>query len=343
VSARDALRAVLDGRALDETEAQALFEGVLAGTLAPAEIGAMLMAMRARGERVGELVGAARVLRAHAVAVPGVPPGAVDTCGTGGDGARTFNVSTAAALVVAGAGVPVAKHGNRAVSSTVGSADVLEALGVTVELPPARLAACVREVGIAFLYAPSLHPALARVGPVRRELGVRTIFNLLGPLVNPAGVRRQVIGVPEARWIEPMATALARLGTDHAWVVHGGGGLDELGLDAPSTVARVRGTTIERDEVRPERLGLTAAPVSALVVGSAAESAARIEEVLAGALGPSRDVVVLNAAAALVVGDAVRDLRDGLDRAAASIDGGRARSVLDGLRAFTRASREAAS
>jgi anthranilate phosphoribosyltransferase len=296
----------------------------------------MLMALRARGERAEELVGAARVLRAHAVGVPGVPAGAVDTCGTGGDGARTFNVSTAAALVVAGAGVPVAKHGNRAVSSTVGSADVLEALGVTVELPPERLGACVREVGIAFLHAPSLHPALARVGPVRRELGVRTIFNLIGPLVNPAGVRRQVIGVPEARWVEPMAMALARLGTEQAWVVHGGGGLDEIALDAPTLVARVHGATIERDEVRPETLGLAPAPIATLVVGSAAESAARIAGVLDGTPGPSRDIVCLNAAATLVVAGAARDLQDGLKRAAASIDGGHARRTLEGLRTFTR-------
>ncbi|HWP64308.1 MAG TPA: anthranilate phosphoribosyltransferase, partial [Candidatus Limnocylindria bacterium] len=228
MTAADALTAVVAGRSFDEAESGALFEAVLAGAVPPVLLGALLVAMRMRGETADELVGAARVLRRHAVRVPDVPAGAVDTCGTGGDGAGTFNVSTAAALVVAGAGVPVAKHGNRAVSGTVGSSDVLEALGVAVELPPARLAACVREVGIAFLHAPALHPALVRVAPVRRELRVRTIFNLLGPLVNPAGVRRQVIGVPEARWLTPVADALARLGAEHAWVVCGDGGLDEL-------------------------------------------------------------------------------------------------------------------
>jgi anthranilate phosphoribosyltransferase len=221
VSARAALQALLAGHRLDADATGALFEDVLAGAVPPALLGAVLVALRQRGETADELVGAARVLRAHAVPVPGVPAGAVDTCGTGGDGASTFNVSTGAALVVAGAGVPVAKQGNRAVSGVAGSTDVLEALGVAVELPPTRLAACVHEVGIAFLHAPALHPALAQVAETRRALGIRTIFNLLGPLVNPAGVRRQVVGVPERRWVEPMAAALARLGAEYAWVVCG--------------------------------------------------------------------------------------------------------------------------
>lgn len=341
MTAADALTAVVAGRSFDEAESGALFEAVLAGAVPPVLLGALLVAMRMRGETADELVGAARVLRRHAVRVPDVPAGAVDTCGTGGDGAGTFNVSTAAALVVAGAGVPVAKHGNRAVSGTVGSSDVLEALGVAVELPPARLAACVREVGIAFLHAPALHPALVRVAPVRRELRVRTIFNLLGPLVNPAGVRRQVIGVPEARWLTPVADALARLGAEHAWVVCGDGGLDELSLAGASRVVRVRAGRVEPLEVRAEALGLRPAPAAALAVASAAESAARIREVLSGAAGPARDVVVLNAAAVLVVGDAAADLRAGAALAARSIDEGRARRVLERLCAFTTAAAEA--
>jgi anthranilate phosphoribosyltransferase len=340
VSARAALQTLLAGRTLDTDATAALFEEVLAGAVPPAQLGALLVALRLQGETADELVGAARVLRAHAVPVPGVTPEAVDTCGTGGDGAGTFNVSTAAALVVAGAGVPVAKHGNRAVSGVTGSTDVLEALGVVVDLPPARLAACVRDVGIVFLHAPALHPALAQVAPTRRELGVRTIFNLLGPLVNPAGVRRQVVGVPEPRWVEPMAVALARLGAEHAWVVCGEGGLDELALAGPSRVARVRNGAIDTIEVRPSELGLAPAPLATLTVCSVAESAERIRGVLAGVPGPARDIVALNAAAALVVAGVSADLRAGLARAAASIDEGHARRTLEGLRSFTSAAAE---
>jgi anthranilate phosphoribosyltransferase len=343
MNARDALHTLLAGRRLDTEATAALFEDMLAGVLTPAQLGALLVALCMAGENADELVGAARVLRAHAVPVPGVPADAVDTCGTGGDGARTFNVSTAAALVVAGAGVKVAKHGNRAVSGTVGSADVLEALGVVIEQSPSRLAACVRDVGIAFLYAPSLHPALVRVGPTRRELGIRTIFNLLGPLVNPAGVRRQVVGVPERRWLDPMAAALSRLGAEHAWVVHGQGGLDELSLAGPSWATCVRDGRHETIEVCPADVGLAVAPIEALVVGSVAESAQRIQSVLDGTPGPARDVVCLNAAAALVVGGACPDLRSGVVRAAASIDGGHAARVLSRLQAFTAASVEASA
>jgi len=340
MSARGALETLLAGRTLDAEQTGALFEALLAGTVPPAQVAALLVALRLLGETADELVGAARVLRAHAIAVPGAGADAVDTCGTGGDGKGTFNVSTAAALVVAGAGVPVAKHGNRAVSGAVGSTDVLEALGVVVELPPARLAACLREVGIAFLHAPALHPALARVAATRRELGVRTIFNLLGPLVNPAGVRRQVIGVPEPRWLGPMAEAVQRLGTEHAWVVCGDGGLDELTLSGPSRVTRVRAGRVTTLEVRPEELGLVSTPLAALTVASAAESAQRIRDVLAGVAGPARDIVRVNAAAALVVAGVCDDLPAGLARATASIDEGRAAQTLERLRAFTAAAAE---
>jgi anthranilate phosphoribosyltransferase len=226
-----AIARLADGRDLGGAGMAEVMEAVLAGAATPAQVGALLLGLRQKGETVDELVGAARVLRAHATTLPDAPPDAVDTCGTGGDGARTFNVSTAAAFVVAAAGVPVAKHGNRAVSGSVGSADVLEMLGVRIDLAPDALAACLREVGIAFLFTPAFHPALRQVGAVRRELGVRTLFNLLGPVLNPACVRRQVIGVGDGAFLEPLAHVLAALGSERAWVVHGAGGHD--GLEGP--------------------------------------------------------------------------------------------------------------
>jgi anthranilate phosphoribosyltransferase len=336
-----AIQRVLDGNHLAEAEMSAVMEAVLRGDATPAQVAALLVGLRQKGEHVDELVGAARVLRAHAVAIPDVPERAIDTCGTGGDGARTFNVSTAAALVVAATGVPVAKHGNRAVSGSTGSADVLEMLGVVVEQTPAVLGDCLRAVGIAFLYAPALHPLLARVSAVRRELGVRTVFNLLGPVVNPAGVRRQVVGVGEARLVEPVARALAALGHERAWVVHGTGGLDELGLEGPSTVAEVRDGTVRTFTVHARDAGLQASPNAALRVGSGADSAARVQAVLAGEAGPARDVVCLNAAAALVVAGAAGDLADGVRRAQAALDSGAAAAVLDRLVRFTRGERVA--
>jgi anthranilate phosphoribosyltransferase len=334
VSPRDAIARVAAGRDLSEAETSACVETILAGRATPAEVAGLLVALRMKGEAVDELVGGARALRAHAIRIDG-PPDAIDTCGTGGDGAATLNVSTAAGLVVAAAGVPVAKHGNRAVSGAVGGADVLEALGVTLTLPPAALAACLRTVRFAFLFAPTLHPALAAAAPVRRELGIRTIFNLLGPLANPAGVRRQVIGVFDARWVEPVATALLRLGAERAWVVHGAGGLDELALDGESVVAEVAGGTIRRSTVTARDAGLRAAPADALRVGSLAEAAARVRAVLAGERGPARDVVCLNAGAALVVAGVAEGLARGTAAAGAAIDDGSAAAVLDALVAFT--------
>ena len=332
---------VLAERSLDEEQARMLFEGIFDGHVGPARVGELLRALQRRGETADELAGAARVLRARAVAVGGVPAEAIDTCGTGGDGAGTFNISTAAAFVVAGAGVPVAKHGNRAASGGVGSADVLEALGVKLDLPLARAAECLRAVGLVYLHAPVHHPAMKQVAPIRRELGIRTIFNLLGPLVNPAGVKRQVIGVPRERLLAPMADALRRLGAEHAWVVCGDDRFDELALCGPTQVAAVRAGTVERFEVRPEALGLGPAPLDTLVVRSVTESAERIRAVLEGARGPARDVVCLNAAAALVVGGVSPDLHGGLTRAGASIDQGHARRVLERLQAFTSAAVEA--
>jgi anthranilate phosphoribosyltransferase len=337
---REAIARLTDGRDLSEAEAGACVGAVLSGEATPAQIAGFLVALRMKGETTDELTGAARALRTHAVHLADAPAGAIDTCGTGGDGAATLNVSTAAGLVTAAAGVPVAKHGNRAVSGKVGGADVLEALGVVLELPLEALSRCLRTVGFAFLYAPAFHPALRAAAAVRRELGVRTVFNLLGPLANPAGVRRQVIGVFDRRWLERMAEALARLGTDHAWVVHGAGGLDELSLAGESTIAEVRGERVDVRTVSAADVGLSAAPADALRVDSAADAAARVSAVLAGEPGPARDIVCLNAGAALVVAGVVSDLRAGVARAAAAIDSGEARALLGRLAAFTAAAAE---
>ena len=338
---RDAIARVVDRRDLDEAEMAAAVDEILDGRARVAEIAGFLVALRMKGETVAELTGAARALRAHAVTIPDVPPEAINTCGTGGDGAGLLNVSTGAGLVAAAAGVPVAKHGNRAVSGTVGGADVLEALGVTLELPVPALAGCLRTVGFVFLYAPALQPAMRHAAPVRRELGLRTVFNLLGPLTNPAGVRRQVIGVYDRRWLRPIAEVLVRLGTERAWVVHGAGGLDELSLEGETAVVEVVRGEIRERSVTPGDAGLTAAPTRTLRVASAAEAAARLRAVLGGEPGPARDLVCLNAAAALVVAGVAADLRGGAARAAAAIDGGAAMALLDRLVAFTAGHRAA--
>jgi anthranilate phosphoribosyltransferase len=335
VPLREAIRRVVAGHDLSEAAMTAAVETILAGTATPAQIAGFLVALRMKGETADELAGGARALRAHVVAIPGVPPGAIDTCGTGGDGAGTLNVSTAAGLVAAAAGVPVAKHGNRAVSGSVGGADVLEALGVRLVLAPEAASACLARVGFAFLYAPSFQPALRAAAAPRRELGVRTVFNLLGPLANPAGVRRQVVGVFDRRWVEPVAAVLLRLGAERAWVVHGAGGLDELALDGESVVAEVAGGAVRVRTVTAADAGLPSAPLAALRVGSLADATARLRAVLDGEPGPARDVVCLNAAAALVVGGAAPDLRGGAALAARALDGGAARDLLARVVAFT--------
>jgi len=334
VPLRAAIARVLDGHGLSEDAMATAVEAILAGGATPVQIAGFLVALRMKGETVDELVGGARALRAHAVPIRDVPGGAIDTCGTGGDGAETLNVSTAAGLVAAAAGVPVAKHGNRAASGTVGGADVLEALGVRLDLAPEAASSCLARVGFAFLFAPLYHPALKAAAAARRELGVRTVFNLLGPLANPAGVRRQVVGVCERRWVEPIAAVLLRLGAERAWVVHGAGGLDELALEGDSTVAEVAHGAVRLTTVRPADAGLAPAPLAALRVSSVADAAARLRAVLDGERGPMRDVVCLNAAAALVVGDAAPDLRAGVALAARTIDDGAARELLGRLVAF---------
>ena len=328
---------VVGGGSLSEEEAGAAMTAVLEGELTAAQIAGLAIALRIKGETVDELVGAARAMRSRATRVPDAPQGTIDTCGTGGDGASTLNVSTAAALVAAAAGVPVAKHGNRAASGTVGGADVLEALGVRLALEPAVAAACLREVGFVFLFAPAFHPALKHAAGPRRELGVRTIFNLLGPLANPAGVRRQVLGVAERRWVEPMAEVLRRLGVERAWVVHGTAGLDELALAGDSLVADVSPRGITLGTVTEADHGLPSSPVGALVVASIDQAVDRLRAVLAGEPGPARDVVCLNAAAALVVAGVAVDLRDGVRRAASTLDTGAASALVERLVAYTRA------
>ena len=337
-----AIARLVGGGSLAEDEMAAVMTSLFEGRVTAAQLGGLAIALRMKGESVDELTGAAKMLRAHMTRVPGVPADAIDTCGTGGDGASTLNVSTAAALVVAAAGVPVAKHGNRAASGTVGGADVLEALGVRLALDPAAAGSCLRETGFAFLFAPAFHPALRHAAAPRRELGVRTFFNLLGPLANPAGVRRQVLGVAERRWVEPLARVLQRLGVERAWVVHGTVGLDELALESTSIVADVTPDAILVRQVEAADVGLAPAPTAALRVTSLEDAVARIRAVLAGEPGPARDVVCLNAAAALVVADAAADLPSGVARAAAAIDDGRAAALLERLVGFTAACGSAA-
>jgi anthranilate phosphoribosyltransferase len=330
---RPLLAAAASGRALSEEEAEIAFDIIMSGDATPSQMGAFLMALRVRGESVDEITGAARIMRRKALAIE-APPGAIDAVGTGGDASGTFNISTAAALVVAGSGVPVAKHGNRAFSSKSGAADVLTALGVNIEADMAVVRRCLWEVGIGFLMAPRHHSATRHVGPTRVELGTRTIFNLLGPLSNPAGVKRLLVGVFAPQWIRPMAEVLGRLGAERAWVVHGDG-IDELTTAGITKVAEFNAGRVIEFDVVPEEAGLHPARLDDLKGGDPAHNAALMRELLAGAHGALRDVVLLNAAAALVVAGRAEDLRHGADIAAASIDTGAARQVLDRLVAMT--------
>jgi anthranilate phosphoribosyltransferase len=324
-----------DGAALTEAEAEAAFGVIMDGGATPAQIGAFLMALRQRGETVAELTGAARILRAKAITVK-APADAIDTCGTGGDGAGTLNISTAVALVTAACGVPVAKHGNRAASSRSGTADVLAALGVNIEAAPDVVERCLREAGIGFLFAQKHHSAMRHVGPVRQELGLRTIFNLIGPLSNPAGAKRQLLGVFATRWVEPLASTLGHLGSERAWVVHGSDGLDELTVTGPSQVAalerRPDGTfTVSTFEVTPEDVGLKRSQPAELKGGDAAHNAAVMKTLLHGRGGAYRDIVVLNTAAALLIAGKVTDLKAGAELALQTIMAGKAAKVLAAL------------
>jgi anthranilate phosphoribosyltransferase len=302
-------------------------DSIMEGGASSAQIGALLAALRTKGETVDELTGMVMSMRDHATSVE-LEPGAVDTCGTGGDGSNTFNISTAAALVAAGAGCRVAKHGNRAASSRCGSADVLEELGVKVALDAAGVRRCVDEARIGFIFAPAFHPAMRHAAAARRELGIRTVFNILGPLANPARVRHQALGVAGNAPLAVMAAVLQRLGHKHALVFSGPGGMDELGLDGVTRGHEVTESAMRDIEIDPQALGLEAAPREAVAGGDAALNASIILAVLDGSSGPPREIVLLNAAAALVAADVVVDMAEGLDRARAAIDSGAARQTL---------------
>jgi anthranilate phosphoribosyltransferase len=327
---RLAIAQVMAGGSLTTHDAHMAMAQVMDGEATPAQLGGLLLAMRMRGEKADELTGFALAMRERVLAVL-APEGAIDTCGTGGDGSQTFNISTAAALVVAAAGVPVAKHGNRAMSSATGSADVLDALGIPIDLSPDQATRALATVGFAFLFAPSYHPAMRHAGPVRRELGVPTAFNLLGPLTNPAGVRRQVIGVADPTTAAKVAHVLHHLGTERAFVVHGAG-VDELPLDGTGIAYDVSPGGVRKRRIDSAALGLMSAASSDLRGGDAMENARLIEGVFAGEKGARRDVVLLNAGAALLVAGRVPTLRHGVHLAATTIDGGRARALLDTLR-----------
>lgn len=336
MSLREAIGFAVRGLEVPPATLEAAFGEIVEGSASPVAIAALLVALRAKGESVAEIVAAARALRACALTAPCPDPRAVDTCGTGGDDAGTFNVSTTAAFAVAGAGVPVAKHGNRAATSRSGSSDVLEALGVRVDLPVEEAARVLREVGIAFFFAPRAHPAMRHVAPVRRELGIRTLMNCLGPLLNPVGVRFQLVGVYAAELVEPLAEALGELGALRALVVHGCDGLDELSTAAPSHAALLAEGRVETFLVDPARLDIAPPPEGALRGGEAAENAKITRSVLEGEPGARRDIVALNAGAALWVAGAAGDLREGLERARRSLDSGAALEKLEALVKATR-------
>jgi anthranilate phosphoribosyltransferase len=316
---------------LSSDEAAAAMAVIMRGEAAPAQIAGLLVALSMKGERPAELVGFARTMRAEAVPLSEPVAGTVDTCGTGGDRSGSFNISTAAALVVSACGVTVAKHGNRSVSSRCGSADVLEALGVAITAPPPVVEGCLHDVGMAFFFAPTFHPAMRHAGATRRDLGVRTAFNLLGPLTNPARPLRQIVGVPRPELTELLARALLQLGSERAWVVHGADGFDELSTTGYTKVSECRDGAVQTFYVHPADYGLSRNGVDALRGGDAQENAQRIREILDGVHGPGRTIVLLNAGAALFIAGHAKSVRDGIAQASEAIDSGRARDVLANL------------
>ena len=322
------------GEALSIEQAERAFDIMMAGEATPAQIGGLLMALRVRGETVQEITGGAKAMRARALTID-APDGAIDTCGTGGDAKGTFNVSTGAAIVCAACGVPVAKHGNRALSSKSGSADVLTALGVNIDADMALVRDALWQANIGFLMAPRHHGAMRHVAPTRVELGTRTIFNLLGPLSNPAGAKRQLIGVFDGIWAEPMAEVLRNLGSERVWVVHGSDGTDELTTTGPSQVVELLHGELRRFEVTPEDAGLARASLDDIKGSDADENARIMAAMLDGAAGPIRDIVLLNSAAALIVAGRADSLQDGVREAAQAIDSGAARETLNQLIAIT--------
>jgi anthranilate phosphoribosyltransferase len=318
------------GATLSREEAALAFDLMMSGEATPSQMGGLLMALRVRGETVDEITGAVSAMRSKMLRVI-APPDAIDVVGTGGDSSGSYNISTCAAFIVAGAGVPVAKHGNRALSSRSGAADVLTALGVRIDVPPELISRCIAEARIGFMFAPAHHPAMRHVGPTRVELGTRTIFNLLGPLSNPAGVRRQMVGVFSRQWVEPLAIVLKNLGSERAYVVHGSDGLDEITICGPTSVASLETGEVRLFEITPEDVGLKRAKPEALRGGDADHNARALLAVLKGKAGPFRDVAVLNAAAGLVVAGKATDLAQGVVLAQKSIDSGEAEGSLDRL------------
>ncbi len=330
------IQKVSTGALLSTDEIRTALEIMTDGHASAAQMGAFLMALRVRGETVEEITGAAQMLRAKMNRVS-APPGAVDIVGTGGDSHGTFNVSTASSIVAAGAGLTIAKHGNRRVSSLSGASDVLTELGVKVDASPDTVAKAIAEAGVGFLWAPMYHPSMKHWAPIRAELGIRTIFNLLGPISNPAGVKRQVLGVFSLEWVEPIAHVLKNLGAEHVWVVHGHDGLDELTTTGATTVAELKDGKVTVFEVTPADAGLAPAKLADLKGGDAATNAAAIRDLLAGAKGPFRDIVLLNTAAALIVGGKAASLTDGVALAVHAIESGAARTALDKLIQITNA------
>jgi len=333
----DALARLLDGHDLSRDEARQVMDSIMSGEATPAQIGGFLVALRLKGETADEIAGSAEAMRAHAVAVRPRRSDLVDTAGTGGDGGKTFNISTAAALVAAAAGAGVAKHGNRSVSSASGSADVLEALGFRLDLTPERIADSIDELGFGFMFAPTHHPAMKHAGPVRRELAARTVFNVLGPLTNPAGARAQVVGVYSPHLVPVIADVLAQLGARRAFVVHGAGGIDELSPAGPNLVAEVVDGSVRSREIDPLDLGVERCDPAELRGGSAEQNARSIREVLAGAPGARCSAILLNAAGAIAAGGHAADLREGLAIAREAVASGAAGERLEQLIAFSQA------
>ena len=321
---------VAAGSQLSRADAAAAFDAILSGEVTPSQLGGFLMALRVRGETVEEITGAVTAMRAKMLPVA-APAGAIDVVGTGGDGSGSYNVSTLAALIVAACGVPVAKHGNRAASSKSGTADTLAALGVKIGVAPAQVERCIREAGIGFMLAPTHHAAMRHVGPTRAELGTRTIFNLLGPLANPAGVKRQLVGVFSAAWLTPMAEVLRNLGSERVWVTHGADGLDEMSTTGTTKIVELKDGVIRAFEIAPEDVGLTRVDLAALKGGDAAYNAEALKAVLAGARNAYAEIAMLNAAGALVVAGKARELAEGVAMAGDALASGATKLVLDRL------------
>ena len=339
---QQALAQLLEGRDLSQEEARDVMRSIMGGEATPGQIGGFLVALRLKGETADEIAGCAEAMREHVLVVRPERSDLVDTAGTGGDGARTFNISTAAALVAAAAGAGVAKHGNRAVSSSSGSADVLEALGFNLELAPETIARSIDELGFGFLFAPTHHPAMRHAAPIRRELAARTVFNVLGPLTNPAGARAQVVGVYAPELVPTIAEVLARLGADRAFVVHGAGGVDELSPAGPNLVCEVVHGEVRRREIDPLELGIDRCAPGELRGGEPAENAETIREIFAGAEGGKRDAVLLNAAGAIAAGGLATGLADGVGIARETIDSGAAGERLEALIEFSKTAEVAA-